>query len=166
MSGKVAVAILLAPLVMVSVTCVKLTLTRTGTIWSGQLRDVVIGWVETLKVPLPDLVRNVVCPAVVVVVLFSPDGCWSCDPLLIQPVVTSASAARRAVANVPAPATSPVAVKNALVDVLVAVTCGVPTKCRPPFEVVDVAFTARAGTAATTAIMRDNTAIIPNFLNI
>jgi hypothetical protein len=155
MSGKVAVAVLLGPLLTVSSMSVNVTLTRIGTISSGQLREVVICWVSTVKVPLPDLVLNVSLPVVLVVVLFSPFGCCPCDPLLMQPVVTWAVAERVAVAVLPAPATSPVAVKNAAWFVFVAVTCGVPTKCRPPVELVDVAPTARAGTAATAAIMNE-----------
>jgi len=84
----------------------------------------------------------------------------------MQPVVTTAVEDRVAVPPPPAPATSPVAVKNADVAVFVAVAFGCPTKCRPPSRVVDVGPTASAGTTAIAVTMRDNTAIIPSFLNI
>jgi hypothetical protein len=171
MSAKVAVAVPVW-LVTVSVMSVKLTLTRVGVIGGGQSAPaLVIGTVETVKVPLPDLVRKVVVPVAVVVVVCSPEGSWSFDPLLMQPVVTSAWEARVAVAVVPAPATSPLAVKVAELASLVAVMVGVPTKCRPPVLLVDVAakgprVTACAATAARAVTSSDSTAMMPNFLNI
>jgi len=145
MSGKVAVSVLLGPDVIVSVTSVKVTLTNTGVIPSGHVKPaVVIGVVLTLNVPLPDRVLNVCVPDTTVVDLFSPLGCWSLLPLLMQPRVTSAFADSVAVADVPAPATSPVAVRDAEVDDFVAVTSGDPTKWRPPVCVTEVGPTAKA----------------------
>jgi hypothetical protein len=74
MLGKVAVMVPVWDSI-VSKTFVKLTLTRTGVIWSGHVRLTVTGLVETVKVPLPFLVVNGALPVTWVFCLCSPEGC-------------------------------------------------------------------------------------------
>jgi hypothetical protein len=80
----------------------------------------------------------------------------------MHPVTISTSADSVAEADIPAPATSPVAVRKADDDVFVAVTLGEPTKCSPPLCVIDVGATAHAAAAvarlatASTITMRAN----------
>src|SRR5215217_3051006 len=149
-SGNVAVSVLFGPDVMVSTTFAKVALTSTGVIWSGHVRlDASTGVVSTSKVPRPERVRSVCVPAVGLVERCRPLGCWSLLPLLMQPVTIVTSADSVAVADVPAPATSPVAVRKTPDTSFVAVTSGVPTKCSPPVCVTEVGPTARA--AVTSA---------------
>src|SRR5215203_4788905 len=84
----------------------------------------------------------------------------------MQPVSTTAVEDRVAVAVLPAPQTSPVAVKNAEVSVLVGETSSVvPSQtCRPPVDVTDVGATASAGTAARAVTISASTAMMPIFL--
>ena len=170
-SGKVAVV---EPvwLVTVSVMSVYVTLTRTGVMFAlGQLNPaIVIGVVDTVKEPLPFLVvGKFTVPLVVSLVLTSPDG--SLFPGgVTQPLVTSAVADRSAVPPVlPAPATSPVADKVAVLFKRVAVAVGAVVKCRPPVRVMSVAVAeavvaASAGTAARASAISDRTAMMPIFL--
>src|SRR5215217_1387072 len=162
-SGKVAV-IVPVWLVMVSVMSVKVTLPTITSVCcalghSKSKSSIVTGSVETLKLPRPDRVRKVTSPVVPVAASSSPIGVP--PPRVTQPTVASAVALRVAVAVLPAPQTSPVAVKNAP-SVLSAVTSSdVPSQtCRPPVCVTEVGPTARAGNAATAAITADNTASI------
>src|SRR5215207_5481814 len=150
MSGKVAV-IVPVWLVMVSVTFVNRTLTSVSVmlgLGQSNVEGTPTALVSTLKVPLPARVSNVSEPVTVAVTLWSPLG--SLLPLgVMQPTVATAVADRVAVALVPAPQTSPVAVKNAVPVgplVLVAVTSSVvfAQTCRPPVEVTDVGATAWA----------------------
>jgi hypothetical protein len=159
-------------LVTVSVMLVYVTLTRTGVMFAlGQVNPaVVIGVVETVKDPLPFLVvGKLTVPLVVVVDLTSPDGSLFSGGVK-QPRVTVAVAERLAVPPVlPAPATSPVAVKVDWLFKRVAVTVGAVVKCRPPVRVVFVAVAvavvaASAGTAARAITSSDSTAIMPIFL--
>src|SRR5215203_5281608 len=167
MSGKVAV-IVPVWLVMVSVMSVNVTLTRVSVMLAlghAKVEGTPTAFVLTLKVPLPCRVSNVTEPVTVVVVVCSPLG--SLLPLgVTQPTVTVAVADRLAVALVPAPQTSPVAVKNAVPVgplVFVAVTSSVvfSQTCSPPVLVTDVGGTANAGTAAMVAIARDNSPTSP-----
>src|SRR5829696_376609 len=77
----------------------------------------------------------------------------------MQPRVAIAVADSVAVAVGPAPATSPVAVRDASVAVLETVRSGLPTKWRPPFLVIEVGATANAADAvrARTAMTVANT---------
>ena len=171
--GNVAVAVPVW-LVTMSLMLLYVTLTRTGDMFAlGQLNPArVIGVVDTVKLPLPCLVvGNCTCPLVVDVDLTSPRGSllWLG---VTQPLVIVTVEERVALPPVlPAPATSPDADKvDVLVAVLrVAVAVGVPTKCRPPVRLVDVALAvavvaANAGTAARASAISDSTAIMPIFL--
>src|SRR5215207_9597492 len=145
MSGNVAV------IVPVWLVIVNVTFTRVSVILGlghSKVEGTPTAFVSTSKVPLPCRVSNVSEPVTVVVTVCSPLG--SLLPLgVMQPTVATAVADRVAVALVPAPQTSPVAVKNAVPVgplVLVAVTSSVvfAQTCRPPVEVTDVGATAWA----------------------
>jgi hypothetical protein len=143
MSGNVAVVVPVCD-VTVSTTLVKVT-SMSVDLWPGghgENCDTSIGFVSTSNDPLPDLVSNVCEPTVSVNDLTKPGG-WF-PPLFVQVLTISTSALSVAVAVGPAPATSPVAVRNAVLVDLVAVTSGCPTKCSPPLRVVDVGPTANA----------------------
>src|SRR5215204_5067078 len=79
----------------------------------------------------------------------------------MQPRVAIAVADSVAVAIGPAPATSPVAVRDASVAVLETVRSGLPTKWRPPSRVIEVGATANVADAvrARTAMTVANTVI-------
>jgi hypothetical protein len=170
MSGNVAV-IVPVWLVMVSVTLVNVTLTRVSVMLGlghSKVEGTPTAVVSTSKVPLPCRVSKVSEPTTVVVNRCSPLG--SLLPLgVMQPTVTFAVADRVAVALVPAPQTSPVAVKNAVPVgpvVFVAVTSSVvfSQTCRPPVCVTVVGATASAAEAGTASSRSAKALMMPILL--